>query len=287
VISIIISSKTSLLLQQLSENIKETIGVDFEIISIANPDGRIGICEAYNEGAREAQYSILCFCHEDILFHTQNWGLLLISHLKERDVSLVGILGNTIKTKIPSGVYSSVQTTNRINQLQRLKDNSTEHYLTNPLNEIVSEVAVLDGMFLATIKHYWQKQPFDEQLVDGFHGYDIDFSLSMGKLGKVIVVYDILIEHFSFGGNTADWLKSQFALVKKWESQLPIQTKDVNKNTLNKREIDDLTQITLSILKLKWNKIYAIKYSFLLLTKAPLRRINLSILKQLIITCVE
>ena len=286
-ISIIISSQTPLLLQQVSENINETIGVDFEIISVANSNGKISICKAYNQGGKKAQYPFLCFCHEDILFHTQNWGELLISHLKEKNVSLIGILGNTVKTKIPSGVYSSVQNTNRINQLQRLKDYSTEHYFTNPLNEIVSEVTILDGMFLATKKQYWQKQPFDEQLLDGFHGYDIDFSLSMGKLGKVIVVYDILIEHFSFGGNTAGWLKSQFSLVKKWKKQLPVQTKGTDKSTLKKREIDDLTQLTLSILKLKWDKIYAIKYSFILLTKAPFRRINLSILKQLINICFE
>lgn len=286
-VSIIISSRNPLLLQQVSENIKETIGVDFEIISIVNPNGKISVCNAYNEGAKKAQYPFLCFCHEDILIHTQNWGELLISHFKKKDVSLIGILGNTIKTKIPSGVYSSVQNTNRINQLQRLKDYSTAHYYTNPLNEIVSEVTVLDGMFLATKKQYWQKQSFDEQLLDGFHGYDIDFSLSMGKLGKVIVIYDILIEHFSFGGNTAGWLKSQFSLVKKWKNQLPMQTKGTDKSTFKKREIDDLTQLTLSILKLKWSKTYAIKYSAILLVKAPFRRVNLSILKQLIVIWFE
>lgn len=286
-ISIIICSRDKKLLEELLLNIEETIGIPYEVLARDNSLNTEGICEAYNLGASKAKYQYLVFCHEDLLFHTQDWGENLIRHLQKEDVSLVGILGNIIKTRIPSGVYSSVQNTNRINQLQRLKDGSTIQYLTNPLNETVSEVKILDGMFLATKKDFWEKHPFDQTTFDGFHGYDIDFSLSMGSLGKVVVVYDILIEHFSFGGNTLQWIESQSAVIKKWRNKLPAVIKGTNEKELKKRAIDDLTQLTLSILKLKWSKFYAFKYSFLLFMKAPFRRVNLFISKKLTLILFE
>jgi hypothetical protein len=48
---------------------------------------------------------------------------------------------------------------------------------------------------------------FDEEL-PGFHLYDIDFSLRVGQRYKVAVSYDIIIEHFSEGAFSNEWLIS-------------------------------------------------------------------------------
>lgn len=281
-VSVIVSSKTDTLFQNFSNNLSETIGCLYEIIEIKNYQGKLSICEAYNKGAQMAKYPILCFCHEDISFKTQNWGNLLVSHFEDPKISLIGILGNIIKTKIPSGVFSSVQHTNRINQLQLLHDRSTLHYYTNPLNETISEVATLDGMFLATKHTYWKQYQFDQHILTGFHGYDVDFSLSMSLLGKVVVVYDILIEHFSFGGNTKDWVTSQLSIVQKWKNVLPIQHNQFNKIDLKLREIDDLFNFNITLLRLKYNLRLSYKYAIKLFLKKPFNRNSLSILKQVI-----
>lgn len=103
-ISIIISSFRPNLFSDLIENIKDTIGIDeYEIIKIDNP-GIMGLCDAYNKGAADAKYKYLCFCHEDVLFHTQNWGELIISSFsKNPRIGIVGFAGSVYKTWIPSG----------------------------------------------------------------------------------------------------------------------------------------------------------------------------------------
>ena len=60
-ISIIISSINEKLLSDVSFNISKTIGVPFEIISVANGNGDKGICEVYNQGVAKANFPILCF----------------------------------------------------------------------------------------------------------------------------------------------------------------------------------------------------------------------------------
>lgn len=74
-ISIIICSKYSKINCELEQNIENTIGnMPFEIITINNSQNSYSIYQAYNKGIKEAKYPYLCFMHEDILFHTVNWG---------------------------------------------------------------------------------------------------------------------------------------------------------------------------------------------------------------------
>lgn len=83
-LSIIVSSYQKDNFSNFTKNISETIGIGFnyEIIAIENP-GLMGICEAYNKGAKKSVYSNLLFIREDVLFTTQNWGELLMRHLEQ------------------------------------------------------------------------------------------------------------------------------------------------------------------------------------------------------------
>ena len=78
-ISIIISSANSKQLEEVSQNVAQTIGVPYEIISFNNADGSMGICEVYNKGTAKAKYDLLCFMHEDLLFKTMDWGKVVQS----------------------------------------------------------------------------------------------------------------------------------------------------------------------------------------------------------------
>jgi hypothetical protein len=261
--------------------IKHSI-LPYEVISIDNKENKYNICEAYNLGAAQSRYENLCFVHEDIQFLTSGWDLNLNTHLQKNDVALIGVLGNTIKTKFPSGVYSDVRETNRINQVQKFADGSSLHYYNNPHNEQQSEVAILDGIFLATKKTNWLKQPFDSATLKAFHGYDIDFSLAMKQLGKVLVVYDILLVHLSLGGNTKNWVESQLAISQKWNWALPVMTSDADKLYLRSKEVDDLTQLVRTLLKLKINFRLSCYYTLNLLLKGPFSRSTISIVKRLL-----
>ena len=100
-LSIIISSYQESLYSALEKNIAQTIGISYEIIKIYNPN-KMGICEAYNIGASKAKYDFLLFIHEDILFHTKNWGELLINHLNKENTGVIGIAGSNYVPRTPS-----------------------------------------------------------------------------------------------------------------------------------------------------------------------------------------
>lgn len=224
-ISIVISSSNSGYLTAVKENIRETIGVPYEVLAVPNGDGKRGICEVYNTAAAQAKYGILCFMHEDIQFHTQNWGHNVVEVLSNPEIGLLGVAGSKYKSLTPCG-WSCPGISipwHKANFIQRFKfeDLQTQHFVYNASDEQVSEVATLDGVWLCTRKSVFETIKFDEQLLRGFHGYDLDYSLQVGQQYKVCVTFGVLIEHFSEGNYSVDWLNAMFKLHDKHKDALP------------------------------------------------------------------
>jgi glycosyltransferase involved in cell wall biosynthesis len=281
-LSVIIATRNSELLNQLTDNIQKTIGIEFELIAINGINHNRGICHIYNQGAARAKFPFLCFIHEDILFHTDSWGQKLINHLQNKDIALVGVLGATIKTKSPSEVFLPVNNLTRVNQLQRRVGKAPEHYCNNPNNEVYSEVKALDGMFLACTKTNHLSYPFDEHVLTGFHGYDIDFSLGQATNGKIIVVYDILLEHFSSGGHSPLWVEDQLKLKKKWEKQLPSYLPS-DRKWIRSAEINNTEVFLLDLITHRYNIILQLIYLLKLLALRPLSTKNLYFVRKFLI----
>ena len=83
-ISIIICSVKKDERPKVEANIKTTIGdIKYEVLWIDNTENRYSIFQAYEEGTRKAQYKYLCFMHEDIVFHSQDWGRTCIKRMEE------------------------------------------------------------------------------------------------------------------------------------------------------------------------------------------------------------
>ena len=102
-ISIIICSRNAIITPSLTENISETVGVEYELIIIDNSGNRFSIFQAYNEGVKRAKYSYLCFMHDDILFYTNNWGKALIHHFTNNSsIGLIGYIGTHFIPSVPS-----------------------------------------------------------------------------------------------------------------------------------------------------------------------------------------
>jgi len=281
-ISIIICSHNKILRNQISINIEQTIGLDYEILITDNSLNEVGICKAYNDCAIQAKYEYLVFCHEDILFHTPNWGILLINHFSNTNARIVGFLGCVIKTRTPSSAYIYNSDLNRHNQLQRYPNGNSIHCYENPLNEKISEVSVVDGFFMATKKEYWQNTKFSEDYLKGFHAYDIDFSLKNYQLGKIIVVYDILIEHFSFGNFTSSWVDAQLSLTKKWNLYLPFY---INSTIYQVRiaEINNIKELLKILIANNGSKKLIIIYYLKLLHLSPINNLNMFLIRKIIL----
>ena len=203
-ISIIISSYQDKFYSALEKNIAETIGIPYEIIKIVNPN-LMGICEAYNKGASLSKYDYLLFVHEDVLFHTNNWGQILIDHLEIENTGVVGVAGSGYVPKAP--ISWNVPDINYVylNLIQNTKRKNNSKLYSN-ISESTKAFA-LDGVFLAVKKTVYEEFLFDE-IVKGFHGYDTDFSLRVATKYDNYVISNILIEHFSKGNPDVFFFKN-------------------------------------------------------------------------------
>ncbi|WP_312075189.1 glycosyltransferase [Chryseobacterium sp.] len=203
-LSIIISSYQPSYYEALVKNIQETIGDGFiyEIIQIWNPN-MMSITKAYNSGAEKSQYENLLFLHEDVIFHTENWGSKLIQHLSMENVGIIGVSGSNYVPSAPSS-WTTEEKYHFINILET--DNSGTTY-THSTKKHTNEVYGVDGVFLACKKSTIEKYKFNESL-EGFHGYDLDLALRVSLELQNYTIDNILIEHFSRGKRTKQWLDS-------------------------------------------------------------------------------
>ncbi|MCF0056996.1 glycosyltransferase [Dyadobacter sp. CY356] len=242
-ISIIICSANAEELSEVSKNIDETIGVAYEIIGIDNSNGKRGICAVYNEGKQRAKFDILCFMHEDIEIKTQNWGTILLGIFSEnKEIGVVGVAGGGYKALAPSGWYcveydSPDRSFQNVIQGYKLNDKDEIHAYHNPYQQQLSEVVCADGMWLAARKDILDEKPFDEKLLKGFHGYDVDFCLNIFGKHKIVVTYDILMKHSSEGNFGREWLESILKLHRKWNAHFPLTvTNDVDEKLIYRTE---------------------------------------------------
>lgn len=222
-LSIVVCSKNRTLPKEFVDNILNTVGVVYEIITIDNSENSYSIFSAYNQGAAKSKYPYICFVHEDVFFHSAKWGKKVIAHLQDPKIGIVGLAGGSLVTRIPTPWSSLLSQSQNIIQSDHSGKKATK---TNciPVNYNLSEraVIILDGVFMCMRNELMQKIHFDENL-SGFHGYDYDISIQSRIKGYINnVIYDIELEHFSRGKTNKDYYRNLIAIFKKWESYLPL-----------------------------------------------------------------
>lgn len=227
-ISFIICSRQPDIPQSLKDNIAETIGVEYELVIIDNSRNQYSIFQAYNEGVRRAKFAYLCFMHEDILYHTHDWGMKVVEHFKDDKVGLIGVAGGHYMPDCPASWWS---TECRSGQVLQGQYNNNHEYFTKLLewkryksgNISSIEVAIVDGLWFCLPKSLFKSLAFDVNTFTGFHCYDLDICMQVLNLGlDVRVAFDILIEHFSFGNLDYKLNKENKLFYKKWKNDLPV-----------------------------------------------------------------
>jgi len=272
-LSIIICSAKRELLTAISENIHQTVGVCHEIIGIDNSVKNKGICCVYNEGAALARYNNLCFVHEDVLFHSKDWGLILLTLLEDEHIGIVGTVGCAYKSAIPSTWAMSSPEYYRANNIQRWNGKQTSKVLfKSDSSKHLDEVVILDGVFLAMRKDVWCKYNFNELDIKGFHFYDYDICLRVLRDFSLIVCYDILLEHFSEGNLTRAWFEQCLWFHRKYRNEYPCTHKSLNlsKKKIRKEEDSVLEALCFLLVRLKSNYVYY--YILKMFLREPLNR---------------
>ena len=227
-ISVITCSVNPELCNQMLESVKNTIGTDFETIIFDNREKKLGICQVYNICAKKASFSYLCFIHEDVILSTtiQHWGVQMIEFAEVTPkCGVIGFAGGTIAARNYIGWWCDTKGRYRyydsgINGKSRNISDLSYQY-NNPENEEFAKVVTLDGFFLFVSKKIWKENPFDEEMIKGFHFYDADFSFSVAQRHQNYACLITDIYHFSSGNRDRAYYENVRIFQKKWRDKLP------------------------------------------------------------------
>lgn len=222
-LSCIICSRHDHISEQLSQNIANTIGCQYEIIVIDNSGKQYSIFSAYNEGVRRSKGDVLCFMHEDILFHSKNWGTDVYNRFKDASVGLVGVLGTQFLPHTPSAWWWTGCRVGYVLQSNNNKLGVNDTYINgDPVNQDV-EAVVVDGLWFCITRELFKQIRFDETTFNSFHCYDHDICMQVISNGaKIIIAHDIVIEHASLGNVNKDFINQLYAFYNKWEPRFPL-----------------------------------------------------------------
>lgn len=208
-ISLVVCSSSPQFFTIFSKSVSDSIGCSHEIIKIDNLDSKYSITQAYDLGASKAIGEFLLFVHEDVVFHSQNWGVLLINYFKTLiNPGVIGIAGSSYLPISPSDWWLSDRQYLHSYFLSNKKDGIVgEGVLTTYGDQSPRIVFALDGMFLAIKKNIYQEFSFDTSL-SGFHGYDTAICYQVSQKYHNYFVPGILLEHFSKGYPNSIWLRN-------------------------------------------------------------------------------
>jgi hypothetical protein len=229
------------LASQVKRNIDNTIGTEWELILVDNTIMKKGICEVYNEGAEKSKYNIICFVHEDVLFETKNWGRIVQDYFaNDKTLKVVGIAGAKYKSNTPSGWSTGIRSLDCCSIFHVNKEGKREKIYSNPNPaEKLQPTITIDGVFMCTTKQSWMETKFNNQLLRGFHLYDLDFSIRNSVKGKVAVSFEIDLVHLTEGGDFGDnWVNETLLWHRANERELPAAT---NSSLIkNNRKIENI-----------------------------------------------
>lgn len=227
-LSLILCSTNHTTPSELKQNIAQTIGCDYEIVHIDNHTNKYNIFQAYNIGVKRAKGDILCFMHEDVVFLTQDWGQNIIEHFKRNNIGALGVAGSHyigteldwrfcrfLYVSLLQGYYTCEPTPQYgiIYSPDKCEDNKK-----------LTQVAILDGVFICIKKETFNQIHWDSIHFHGFHLYDSDICMQINQIGlNIYLCRNVILEHKSFGSFSKEFVASFKVFLNKWKNSLPIQ----------------------------------------------------------------
>ena len=219
-ISIIVSSLKKERLCTLRCNIADTIGdgVDFELLSRDNTIDPLPLAKVYNLLAAKAKGDCLLFIHEDAGFISSGWGEIIEKKLSDKDCGLIGFAGGKVVADAPGGWNVAPEFC-----IWHFRECGIDMSLNHNPDADFTPVAAIDGYAFFVRREVWKEIPFDEKALRGFHCYDVDYSLSVGRKYRNYVCENIYTYHDSPGNFGKDWtLATGDIYLEKWQGMLPV-----------------------------------------------------------------
>ena len=193
--------------------------VPHEIIAIR--DAR-SLAEGYNRALRQARHDVVVLAHDDVGILSPDFAARLLRGLSRHD--LIGVAGTR---KLVGGAWHFAGYPHLAGQVGM--PGSGAGYVVTLYDVMEPEtkgLQAVDGLLLATRRETALRLGFDEVTFDGWHHYDLDFSLRAAQAGlDCASCNDILVVHGSQGSYDEHWLKYSQRFLAKHQSHLgPLQS---------------------------------------------------------------
>ena len=169
-----------------------------EIVRIA--DAR-SLAEGYNRAAAIATGELFVFTHDDVEILASDFGHRLARRLADCDI--LGVAGATRATGPAWPFAGWPYLHGSVIYPDGAGYRVTAYSRTVP---IAHGIRVMDGVFLALRREVALALGWDAETCDGFHGYDVDFTLRATAAGlRLAVASDLTVIHRSYGSFDDEW----------------------------------------------------------------------------------
>jgi tetratricopeptide (TPR) repeat protein len=173
-------------------------GWPHEIARIADASS---LAEGYNRGAAEATGAVLIFSHDDVEILAADFGRRLMRRLAECDV--LGVAGATRATG-PAWPFAGWPYLH--GSVIYPEENGYRVTVYSRTAPLARGIRVMDGVFLAMRRETALSIGWDAHTCEGFHGYDVDFTLRAAQAGlRLAAATDLGVVHCSYGSFDDRW----------------------------------------------------------------------------------
>lgn len=193
-------------------------GESFEIIRINDAKG---MCEGYNRGIPQCSGQTIILSHDDAS-PVRPFAAKLRAHL--RSVDIVGGAGTN---RLAGPVWFSEGVPHTFGQvLNRIPSGDLLLSIFGVPAPLVTGIQAIDGFWMAAHRSVLRPDRawFDAKTIQGFHFYDLDFSLAANRKGlRIGVASDLNLLHASTGGYNEKWKAEIPPFMEKWAGKLAPQ----------------------------------------------------------------
>lgn len=189
-------------------------------------EGNLGPIKAINQGIAASSADYVMVIHNDVIILEKGWIEKIISFMEsDPKIGIAGLAGR-------KEIYKN----GSVNE-DSLKHNLQNEDLNPPMDEDISEVAVVDGLCFVMSRKLLGKVAALDEAYGYMHCYDLDISLASIAAGFKNVVVKAAAMHIANGGMTRktqgykELVKDDYALLKrncrilasKWRGMLPLR----------------------------------------------------------------
>jgi hypothetical protein len=208
-ISIVTCSNDDLRFAAMATSYERALaGWPHEIIRI--PDAR-SLAEGYTRGADAANGEIVVFSHDDVELLVPDFALRLVQRLAACD--LLGVAGATRATG-PGWDFAGWPFLHGSVIYPEGAGYRVAVYSRNA--PLAHGMLVMDGVFLAMRRDIALRVGWDAETCNGFHCYDVDFTLRAARAGlRLAVATDLGIVHHSGGRFDEIWRAAAKKLIER------------------------------------------------------------------------